>query len=168
LFGCGNDIMRCSPAFGLRLALMLGFGLLPAPSPASANFVVNQPWLRPAKVAQSTEAYMNLTSGQGAHLIGVRTDAAAGASIRGPGAPIAKVARVALPSGAMVALAPGQYRIALTRLLRPLQLGDRVQLTLVMELDDGTRQDIEVDAEVRRRSPIDDERRAESHAHRAH
>ncbi len=41
---------------------------------ASALFVVNQPWLRPAARGQSTEAYMNLTSTDGANLVAVRTE----------------------------------------------------------------------------------------------
>jgi copper(I)-binding protein len=64
----------------------------------------------------------------------------------------------------LVELAPGQYRIALNQVLRTLKPGDRLNLTLTLELDDGSRQDIDVNAEVRLRSPIDDERRAHVHA----
>ena len=47
-------------------ALACGLGLcVPAPD-ACALFIVNQPWLRPAKSGQSTEMYMNLTSTDGA------------------------------------------------------------------------------------------------------
>jgi hypothetical protein len=47
-------------------------------------FIVNQPWLRPAKSGQSTEMYMNLTSTDGATLVAVRSDEAAAIVIRGP------------------------------------------------------------------------------------
>ena len=64
---------------------MLGLVLAPTPSAAGALFIVNQPWVRPAKTAQTTEAYMNLTSTDGARLVAVRTDAAKEAAIRAPG-----------------------------------------------------------------------------------
>src|SRR5271168_3334398 len=44
----------------VALGCALGLGLT-APY-ASALFIVNQPWIRPAQQAQATEAYMNLTS----------------------------------------------------------------------------------------------------------
>jgi copper(I)-binding protein len=60
---------------------------------------------------------------------------------------------LALPAQANVALAPGGTRIALLALAQPLKLGQRVPLTLVLRHADGSVQDIDVDAEVRRRSP---------------
>jgi len=47
-------------------------------------------------------------------------------------------------------------RIVLARVERTLKRGDRVPLTLVLKYADGATQDIEVDAEVRRRSPSED------------
>ncbi len=148
---------------GLRSALIFGLAAAVAPLPASALFIVNQPWVRPALAAQSTEAYMNLTSTEGAKLVAVRSDAAKSVALRAPGRKPVVVPNVALPAKVLVPLAPGQYRIALNQVLRTLKLGDRLALTLTLELDDGSRQDIDVDAEVRLRSPIDDERRAHAH-----
>ena len=54
-------------------------------------------------------------------------------------------------------------RIELRRVLRPLTRGDRVPLTLVLRYADGTLQEVEVDAEVRRRSPSDEHRGAHRH-----
>jgi len=155
--------MRHRAFVGSRLALMLGLVATMTASPASALFIVNQPWVRPAPVAQSTEAYMDLTSTEGAKLVGVRTDAAKAATIRAPGTTAVTATGVTLPPKTLVSLAPGQYRVALNQLLRTLKLGDRVNLTLTIELDDGSRQEIAVNAEVRQRSPIDDERRAHTH-----
>jgi copper(I)-binding protein len=152
--------MRHQAFVGYRPALMLGLAATMIASPASALFIVNQPWIRPAQVAHATEAYMDLTSTEGAKLVGVRTDAAKTATIRRPGKRVVAATKVTLPPQTLVALAPGQYRIALSQLVRTLKLGDRVNLTLTIEQDDGSLQDIEVDAEVRLRSPIDDERRA--------
>lgn len=150
---------------GVCAALMLGLVATMAASPASALFIVNQPWVRPAPVAQSTEAYMDLTSTEGAKLVGVRTDAAKSAAIRAPGKTAVTATSITLPPKRLVSLAPGQYRIALNQLLRTLKLGDRVNLTLTIELGDGSRQDIAVNAEVRLHSPLDDEHRAHTHTH---
>jgi VCBS repeat-containing protein len=54
-------------------------------------------------------------------------------------------------------LAPGEYRIALTRLTRPLKIGDHVPVSLTIESADGKRQELLINAEVRRRSAYDDE-----------
>ena len=139
-----------------------------ATSPANALFVVNQPWVRPAQIAQSTEVYMNLTSTEGAKIIAVHTDVATIATMRAPGKTAVSAPSLTLPPRTLVALAPGQYRILLKELLRTLKQGDRLMLTLTIVLDDGARQDIAVDAEVRLRSPIDDERRAHAHTHSPH
>ena len=80
-----NWVLRRSTAVGTCSVLMLGLVLAPTPSTAGALFIVNQPWVRPAKTAQTTEAYMNLTSTEGAKLVAVRTDAAKEAAIRAPG-----------------------------------------------------------------------------------
>lgn len=132
---------------------------------AHAIFIVNQPWVRPAAQGQSTEGYMDLTSTEGAALVGARSDLAAAVSIRAPGKSAGDVGRLRLPVNAMIRLAPGGYRVVLSRLARPIKLGERVMLTLTIEAADGTRRDIPVNAEVRLRSPIEDERRAHGHAH---
>jgi periplasmic copper chaperone A len=143
---------------------LLGFALALAAFDAHAIFVVNQPWLRPAAKGGPTEVYMDLTSTEGAVLVAVRTEAAANAAIRAPGS-ARSVARLALPAGKLIRLAPGAYRIGLDRLVRTIALGDRVAFTLTIETLDGSRQEIGVDAEARRRSPLDDERRTHSHSH---
>lgn len=107
---------------------------------------------------------MNLTSTEGASLVGVVSDAA-GVSIRGPGSSQRSLKRLVLPAQSLVALAPGGYRFKLSRLVRTLKLGDRVHLTLTIEAADGSRQDVDVNAEVRMHSPIEDEMRAHKHEH---
>ena len=109
---------------------------------------------------------MNLTSTDGTTLVAVHSDEAAAVAIVGPGKGTAAVASMALPAGTVVALAPGKSRLLLTRLVRGAKLGDLFTLTLTIEGTDGTRQDIPVQAEVRLRSPLDDEKRAHhTHAH---
>jgi periplasmic copper chaperone A len=147
-----------------RMAFPCGLVLVLLASDASALFVVNQPWLLPAARGQSTEAYMNLTSTDSATLVAVRSDEVARAFIRGPGKGAPTVRSLRLPAGTLVALAPGAHRLTLTGLARGFKLGERLALTLTIENADGTRQDIPVVAEVRRRSPLDDEMRAH-HTH---
>ena len=133
------------------------------PLAAQAIFVVNQPWVRPAASAQSSEAYMELTSSDGATLVGARSDVAGSVAIVSPRGYTRSVDRLPLSAGKAVLLAPNGYRLRLSALNRVLKLGDRVPLTLTIEAPDGSRQEIPVNAEVRRRSPIDDERRAHHH-----
>jgi copper(I)-binding protein len=144
-------------------AVALAFGLTAAVVHATGLFIVNQPWARPAQAGQATEVYMDLTSTEGATVVAVASDAAVVTRIRAPDKQPDRAERIALPAGALVALAPGRYRIALLRLTRTLKLGDRVKLALTVEATDGSRQEIGVDAEVRLRSPSDDELRAHQH-----
>jgi hypothetical protein len=153
-------LSRCRAA-----SIALTFALTAAAAQAAGLFIVNQPWVRPAQAGQASEAYMDLTSTAGATLVGVASAEAAITSIRTPDAQRGNPRDVALPAGKLVALAPGGYRIALQRLVRTLKLGDRVNLTLIVEGNDGARQEIAVNAEVRLRSPIDDELRAHKHTH---
>jgi copper(I)-binding protein len=150
---CGSRL--CSHVAGAAaLALTL------AASDASALFIVNQPWVSPARESQTTHAYMNLTSTDGATLIGARSDDARSVSLYSARA---AVAVLSLPAKSEVALAPGHDRLTLAGLKRTLKLGDRVKITLTVRNDDGAVNEIEVNAEVRIRSPIDDERRAHHH-----
>jgi len=150
-------------------ALAMVFVLPTCPVDATGLLVVNQPWVRPARAGQDTEAFMDLTSTAGATLMAVESPAAAGAALRGPKGTRATgatgVDHIVLPAGRPVALAPAGYRVALRAVERALKPGDRVPMTLTILYDDGSQASIPVDAEVRLRSPIDDERRAHSHAH---
>ena len=144
--------------FGIRARVFAcGLGLCVLAPDASALFIVNQPWLRPAKSGQSTEMYMNLTSTEGATLVAVRTDEAAAIQIRGPGKGARTLDALPLPAKTLVALAPGKTRLVVIKLARTVKLGERVAVTLTIEGADGARQDIPLLAEARMRSPYDDE-----------
>ena len=146
-----------------HLAMACGIALCLLAANANALFIVNQPWVKPARSGQTTEVYMNLTSTDGATLVAVRSDAAATVIVRGPGRKPATIDRLPLPAKVLVALAPGREHIALVRLAKIVKLGERVALTLTIEDSNGGRQEIPVDAEARMRSPEDDERRAHGH-----
>jgi copper(I)-binding protein len=127
---------------------------------AHAVFVVNEAWMLPARAAQSTEAFAELTSSDGATLVGVRSKLAASVALLGsPAPPMA----LSLPAGTTVILAPGNVRLALARLTRTLRLGDRVPLTLIVRDAAGVPQEIDVEAEVRLHSPTYDHRHPHPH-----
>ena len=128
---------------------------------AHALFIVNQPWVKPG--TRNTEAYMVLTSTEGATLIGVRSSIAAQVSLRGPGLRGRARKGLPLPAGAAIALRPGADRIVLTGLAHALTPGERVPLTLQIETAAGALEEITVAAEVRTESPFDAERRAHRH-----
>jgi copper(I)-binding protein len=136
-------------------------GLALGSAHAHAVFVVSEAWIRPARETQSTEGFAELTSSDGATLVGVRSKLAASVALRGsPAPPMA----LPLPAGTTVILAPGKVRLALARLTRTLRLGDRVPLTLIVRDDAGVTQEIDVDAEVRLHSPTYDHRPPHTHA----
>ncbi len=129
---------------------------------AHAVFVVNEPWVRPAEAGQATEAYMEIVSSDGATLVGARSAAAVRVMLVGThGATPA----VPLPAGRSMLLAPGKFRLALVKLTRTLRPGVRVPVTLLLRDGSGATQEIEIDAEVRLRSPTDDHLRPHSHSH---
>jgi hypothetical protein len=127
-----------------------------------ALFIVNQPWVKPG--IGTTEAYMVLESTDGATLLDARSPVAARVTLRGPG-PGGDRARTSLelPAGVTITLHPGGERMVLSGLTRALKLGERVPLTLTIETGAGGRLEILVDAEVRKESPLDAERRAHRH-----
>ena len=149
---------RRSAAWFLGVALALGAG------ETSALFIVNQPWVVPAAKGRSTAVYMDVTSTEGAALVGASSEASASVSIRGPQA-ASRMARLALPAREMVRLAPKGYRLVLERTTRPIKRGERVRLTLIIEAADGSQQEIGIDAEARFDSPLEAERRAHAPHH---
>ena len=162
--------MTCRPAITFAhlrrqsvraLALAWAMALALAARDASALFIVNQPWVRPAAKSKTTQAYMNLTSTDGARLLEARSDDARRVTLElsrsAPGKGLA------LPARSEVALLPGHDHLTLSGLTRKLKIGDRVKIILVVQDDDGTVREIAANAEVRLRSPIDDERRARHH-----
>ncbi len=99
---------------------------------------------------------MEVTSLEGASLVGARSASAADVVLVAPGAKIRAVDRLALPAGAPVILVPGSYRLRLSPLDRTIKVGDWVPLVLIFEAADGKREEVAVQAEVRRRSAIED------------
>jgi len=156
-------------AFGRAVVLASALlALSPASASAAGLFIVNEPWIRPA-AAGSTDVYMNLRSSEGAMLVGVRCELAATVTMEMPDnahrGKFQAATRISLPAGETVRLSPGQAHLRLNAIRHALKLGDHVALVLTLEAADGTTQEIPVNAEVRRRSPTDDEMHAHGHPH---
>jgi len=86
----------------------------------------------------------------------VRCDTAKRIEIQPPGASAKPVSELLLPAGKKIVLAPNAYRVVLRDLSRTLKLGERVPMLLVVQGTDGSRQEIPLEAEVRRHSPTYD------------
>src|SRR5262245_9978943 len=144
-------LRRCEQSLAaLALALFAPAAL------AAGVFVVNYPWARPAAKGAATEVFMELTAVDGGTLVGARSEIAGKASLVGPGKGGATVARLALAAGASGVLVPSSVRVRRSGLTRTLNLGDRVPLVLIVEAPDGNRVEVVADAEVLRRSTVDD------------
>src|SRR5437867_4117278 len=96
------------------IARIAGLMLALAPAIAAAMFVVSFPWARPAGKGGATEVFMEMTSIEGAALVGARSDIAVNAVLVGPGAKVKAAKSLMLPAGAPVVLAPGSYRVRLS------------------------------------------------------
>ena len=158
---------RCLRA--VCLVALAGVALAsPFESRAVAVVTVYDPWVRVAPNGKSAEAFMEIMSSEGATIVGVESDVSAEVPLQRPGTKRAIADAIALPARTNVKLAPGDYRLLLPKLKRPLKLGDRVVLSVTVEAHDGSRQTIPVNAEVRRRSAYDDHLHPlspHSHAH---
>jgi copper(I)-binding protein len=143
--------------------IAIGFAVALSATEATALLIVTEPWVRPSANARSAEAFMELTSTEGATLVEARCEAPASIEMRAPGTARASVRTIELPAGKKVMLAPGASRLALAGLAPPLRLGDRVALVLIVQAADGSRREVPVNAEVRRNSPTWDHQHGHKH-----
>ena len=141
----------------LLAALFAATGVANTVAEATAILLVNLPWVRPGANSRSAELYLEIKSSDGAALVGASSYAAGGVTLLGPGKAVKPVGEIALPANTAVRLAPGAYRIALQHLTRPLKIGEHVPVSLTIKSADGKRQELLINAEVRRRSAYDDE-----------
>ena len=129
--------------------------MVAAAAAAHAQVEARAAWVRGTVQGQTTAgAYMELTSGQRASLLGAESPAARSAEIHemkmeGNVMRMRAVPRLELPPGKTVELKPGGYHMMLVDLKRPLRKGDLVPIRLKVELSDKTIKTIQVVAEVR-------------------
>ncbi len=122
---------------------------------ASAGEVrVDDAWARATLPGQKVAGvYMTLTSQAGGRLIGVESPSAPTAEIhemrhQDGVMKMRRIESLALPAGQPVKLAPGGFHIMLLDIGQPLQPGQQVSLTLLVE-EAGERRSIPVKAPVR-------------------
>jgi copper(I)-binding protein len=120
----------------------------------AAVFAVTEPWLRPAGAGASSEMRMEVASSEDVTLVDARSALASRVALVAHGQRKSPPFALALPAKRTVSL-----QLSLMRLARPLALAQRVPLTLVVRHADGSLQEIEVDAEVRKRSVAADHHR---------
>ena len=129
--------------------------MLAAAAAAHAQVEARAAWVRGTVQGQTTAgAYMELTSGERASLVGAESPAARRAEIHemkmeGNVMRMRAVPRLELPPGKTVELKPGGYHMMLVGLKRPLKKGNLVPIRLKVELSDKTVKTIQVMAEVR-------------------
>jgi copper(I)-binding protein len=134
---------------------LLGVVLLAAAAAAQGQVEARGAWVRGTVQGQTTAgAYMEITSGQRASLLGAESPAAGTAEIHvmrmeGDVMRMRAVPRLELPPGKTVELKPGGYHMMLVDLKRPLKKGDLVPIRLKVELSDKSITTIQVLAEVR-------------------
>ena len=135
---------------GCFVALVAGF----MASAAQAQTTVKDPWAR-ATVAQqkASGAFMQLQSAKGGKLLSASSPVAGVVEIHemtmdGNVMKMRAVPSLDLPAGKPVELKPGGFHVMLMDLKKPLNAGDTVPITLVVE-SAGQRETVEVKAAVR-------------------
>ena len=141
-------------AMPLRVLVFLA-GLGAGQLALAAGVTVDNAWIRLPVAGQSVAgAYMTLQSPVDAALVGVSSPVAAQAEVHQMGIDSGGVmhmqplARLALPAGKPVRLAPGGYHIMLEQLRQPLHAGEKVPLELRVETADHQIEQVSVIADV--------------------
>lgn len=137
--------------------------------PAAAQVQVSDPWVRSTVPAQkATGAFMKLKSAGEAKLVSAGSPAAKVVevhemSMKDNVMQMRAVESVALPAGKTVALKPGGYHVMLMELVKPIEAGAMVPITLTFVDKDGKKFTQEVKAEAR--APGDDGSKHKGHKH---
>lgn len=136
----------------LALPLMLSVAAVQAQAPAAS---VQDAWVRGTVAQQKASgAFMTITSPVAGRLVSASSPVAGVTEIHemamdGPIMRMRAVDGLDLPAGKAVQLKPGGYHVMLMDLKQPLQPGQTVPITLVIERAGGAKESIRVDAPVR-------------------
>jgi copper(I)-binding protein len=139
-----------------RLALLAACAAALGSGQAHAQTTVAEPWVRGTVAQQkSTGLFAQITSAKGGKLVSASSPVAGVVEIHEMSMD-GNVMRMRalpqgleLPAGKVVTLRPGGFHLMLQELKQPLQAGDMVVVTLVVQAADGTREVVEVKAPVR-------------------
>ena len=120
-----------------------------------AQVTVKDAWVR-ATVAQqkASGAFMTLAAAQDLRLVAVNSPRIPlieihEMSMQGDVMKMRQIPFLALPAGKPVELGPKGYHLMLLNLTQPIQVGENIPLSLVVEDKAGKRQTVEVKAEAR-------------------
>jgi periplasmic copper chaperone A len=137
----------------LRVACLVGWSLVALQ--VVAEVTVAEPWARSTvKEQAATGMFMTLTSKEDAKLVGASSPAARIVEVHEMSMAnnimqMREIKAIALPAGKPVQFKPGGYHVMLIDLARPLEPGQKIPVTLVIEGKDGKRSTVAVQAEVR-------------------
>ncbi len=139
----------------IQIHLMAALLILASGTSLAADVDVKEPWVRGTVTGQqATGAFMEVTSKEGAAIISASSPVAGVTEIHemkmdGSMMKMRAIARLDLPAGKPVKLAPGGYHVMLMDLKQPLKKGDLVPLTLKLEGKNKSIKTVEIKAEVR-------------------
>jgi hypothetical protein len=145
------SLARVRPVVTLATALLLGA----VAATAHAEVGVKDPWVRATVTGQkATGAFMQITGTEPVRLVEVQSAAAKIVEIHemrmeGDRMMMKAVPGLDIVPGKALELKPGGYHVMLIDVVKPLNPGDKVPLTLVVEGADKKRATVEVSAEVR-------------------
>ncbi|MET3604300.1 copper(I)-binding protein [Sphaerotilus sulfidivorans] len=147
--------MPAIPALPTLRAVAACITLLMATGAALAQVSVKDPWVR-ATVAQqkATGAFMQISSTEPVRLVEAKSAAARIVEIHemrmdGDRMMMKAIDALDIVPGRTLELKPGSYHIMLIDVVKPVNAGDKLPLTLVIEGRDGKRSAVEVSAEAR-------------------
>lgn len=153
--------------FAHTLVILAGFAV----SSVQAQVRVSDPWVR-ATVAQqkATGAFMQLTSPADTKLVSATSPVAAIVEVHEMAMEndvmrMRQIPSVALPAGKPVALQPGGFHIMLINLKHQVKPGETVPLTLTFENSRGTRETVNVSAQVRALNTVAQPPGTDAHQH---
>ncbi|MCT8164948.1 MULTISPECIES: copper chaperone PCu(A)C [unclassified Pseudomonas] len=135
---------------GLAAIALLGMAL-----PALAQTTVSEAWVRATVPHQpSTGAFMTLTASSDSKLVSVASPVAKTVQVHemtmnGDVMGMREVKAVELPAGKAVNFDPSGLHVMLMGLNQQVKEGDKVPLTLTIEDAEGSKQTLDVQAEVR-------------------
>jgi copper(I)-binding protein len=132
---------------------------LTAHAQRNADVEVKSAWARPTVAGQmGTGAFMQLTSRDGARLLGASSDVAGVVEIHemameGNVMRMRPIRLLELPAGGTVELKPGGHHMMLMDLKRPLAVGEKIKVELRLETRDKKLVTQPIEVEVRPRAP---------------
>ena len=143
----------------LTIALMVAAISLVAHAQRGAEVDVKSAWARPTVAGQmGTGAFMQLTSRDGARIVGASSDVAGVVEIHemamdGGVMKMRPLRSLELPPNSTVELKPGANHMMLMDLKRPLVTGEKIKVDLRLETRDKKLVTQPVEIEVRPRAP---------------